>query len=71
MSVPLRQLTPREAEIVGLVLQNHYNESISARLHIELFTVKTHLKNIFKKLKVEGRTDLIYQSALQERMNRD
>lgn len=67
----LRQLTPREAEIVGLVLQNHYNESIAARLHIELFTVKTHLKNIFKKLKVESRTDLIYQAALQERMDRD
>jgi ATP/maltotriose-dependent transcriptional regulator MalT len=58
------QLTPREAEIVSYVLQNWYNESIAHHLHIALDTVKTHLKNIFQKLRVESRADLIYRAAL-------
>jgi DNA-binding CsgD family transcriptional regulator len=59
-----QQLTPRETEIVSYVLQNFYNESIAAHLRIKLLTVKTHLKNIFKKLGMENRAELIYRASL-------
>ncbi len=58
-----RRLSPREAQIVACVLSNWSNEFIADQLDIELNTVKTHVRNIFKKLGVESRADLMYQAA--------
>ncbi len=51
-------LTPRESEIASFVALGLTNEQIAEKLSIGSETVKTHLKNIFKKLGVENRTHL-------------
>jgi DNA-binding CsgD family transcriptional regulator len=51
-------LSAREAEIVGLVSQGYSNKEIEDELFISLATVKKHLFNVFKKLKVKNRVQL-------------
>jgi DNA-binding CsgD family transcriptional regulator len=65
------QLTPREAEVVGLLLQYYFIESIAALLGITLLTANTHWKNIRKKLVVESRAELLYQAAVLSREERE
>jgi len=51
----LRSLTRRELEILKLVAEGLSNEEIGKRIFISEKTVKTHLTNIFDKLKVNNR----------------
>lgn len=53
------QLTPREIEIVNLLRQGHPYKQISEDLFITIDTVKYHTKNIYQKLHVSSRTELI------------
>lgn len=52
-------LTNREKEILSLVAKGYSNKEISDKLFVSELTVKTHLKNIFKKLNVTSRTQAI------------
>lgn len=52
-------LTPREVEIVGMVAQGLRNRAIGERLSIPEGTVKVHLHNIYEKMGVEGRLELV------------
>jgi DNA-binding NarL/FixJ family response regulator len=52
-------LTPREMEIVRMVGQGLRNKAIAERLSISEGTVKVHLHNIYEKLKVDGRLELV------------
>jgi DNA-binding NarL/FixJ family response regulator len=52
-------LTDREQEIVEWVIQGMTNKEIGAQLGISDKTVKTHLSNIFSKLKVSRRLELL------------
>ena len=52
-------LTPREIEIVRMVGQGLRNKAIAERLSISEGTVKVHLHNIYEKLKVDGRLELV------------
>ena len=52
-------LTPREIEMVRMVARGLRNKEVSERLAISEGTVKIHLHNIYRKLKVENRVDLI------------
>jgi DNA-binding NarL/FixJ family response regulator len=52
------QLTPRELEMVRLVMDGLRNREIGERLHISEGTVKLHLHNIYEKLGVGGRMEL-------------
>ena len=53
------QLTPRERE-VGLLVGEGYNDREIARmLDISEYTVKFHLKRVFKKLNIHKRVELI------------
>lgn len=54
-----RLLTPRELEIVRLAAEGLRNREISGRLTITEGTVKIHLHNIYEKLGVTGRPQLI------------
>jgi two-component system alkaline phosphatase synthesis response regulator PhoP len=49
------KLSDREKEILTLVAKGESNQSIAQQLSIQEVTVKTHLKNIFKKLNVNNR----------------
>lgn len=52
-------LTDREQEIVSWVMQGMTNKEIAAQLGISEKTVKTHLGNIFSKLKISRRLQLL------------
>ncbi len=52
-------LTKREKEIVTYLFLGLPNKQISDKLHISEKTVTTHLNNIFKKMKVSSRTQVI------------
>ncbi|UQI47233.1 response regulator transcription factor [Streptomyces sp. HU2014] len=49
-------LSPREAEILGLLAEGLANRQISRRLFISEATVKTHLVHLYGKLGVDSRT---------------
>ena len=51
-------LSPRERQITSLVASGQQNKFISNKLQISEKTVKAHLTMIFRKLGVEGRTQL-------------
>jgi DNA-binding CsgD family transcriptional regulator len=52
-------ISPREQEIVTLVLKGYSNKQIAESLYISLNTVKAHLRNIYPKLEVKSRYELI------------
>jgi len=52
-------LTPREIEMVRMVARGLRNKEMSEQLAISEGTVKIHLHNIYRKLKVENRVELI------------
>ena len=60
-----RILTPRELEIVRLVAEGLRNREIAERLTITEGTVKIHLHNIYEKLGVSGRPQLILFATRQ------
>lgn len=51
--------TDREVEIIEQVLEGLNNQEVSQRLYISENTVKKHLSNIYKKLEVKTRTQLV------------
>ena len=59
--VPARDghLTKREWDIADGVSQGLRNKEIAARLNISEKTVKSHLNNVFSKLKISGRIGLM------------
>jgi two-component system, NarL family, nitrate/nitrite response regulator NarL len=52
-------LTPREVEIVRMVAHGFRNKVIAERLSISEGTVKVHLHNVYEKLGVDGRLELV------------
>ena len=52
-------LTERELEVVKWVIQGMTNKEIATKLGISEKTVKTHLRNIFSKLKITRRLQLL------------
>lgn len=54
-----RGLTPREADIIGLILRGKSNADIEKALFISIHTVKNHITNIHQKLGVRSRWQLI------------
>ena len=59
-----QSLTRREREVLGLVHQGLTNQEIAGTLVIELGTVKNHMHNILRKLKVNSRRDAVHVSRL-------
>ncbi|HXW50860.1 MAG TPA: LuxR C-terminal-related transcriptional regulator [Candidatus Acidoferrales bacterium] len=51
-------LTPREAEVAGLVLRGYSNRRIADHLVLAEYTVEDHLKRIFAKVGVRSRSAL-------------
>ena len=48
-------LTPREREVVALLVAGMSNKEIAQRLDIALYTVKSHIRNIMDKLALRSR----------------
>jgi LuxR family transcriptional regulator, maltose regulon positive regulatory protein len=53
---PLRQLTPREREVLGLVTAGLTNRQIAERLVVSEHTVHRHVTNLLRKLDLPSRT---------------
>ena len=52
-------LTKRENEIILLIKDGLTNQQISETLHLSIYTVETHRKNIMQKLKLKTPAELI------------
>ena len=52
-------LTSREKEIVKLILQGDTNRDIATHLFISENTLKTHIRNIYRKLKISQKRELL------------
>jgi DNA-binding NarL/FixJ family response regulator len=59
VSDPSRTLTARELEIVRMIAQGLRNKAIAERLFISEGTVKIHLHNVYEKLGLDGRLELM------------
>ena len=53
-----RLLTQREAEVLPLLQQGRSNAQIALALHVSVETIRTHARNIYRKLGVSTRRDL-------------
>ena len=67
MPVDRSQLTPREIQVVRLVIEGHRNRRIGIELSITEGTVKGHLHRIYRKLRVTNRHDAARRAATSER----
>jgi two-component system, NarL family, nitrate/nitrite response regulator NarL len=53
----ISQLTPREREVLGLLVEGADGRTIAARLNISRNTVRTHVQSILTKLQVHSRLE--------------
>jgi NarL family two-component system response regulator LiaR len=56
-------LTPREAEVLQLLQHNRTNAQVAHELSIGIETVRTHARNIYRKLGVSSRRELARSRA--------
>jgi len=61
------KITRMESKVIELIAQGHSNKEIASRLSISEKTVKAHLTNIFMKLNLENRYQLIVYGAQLKR----
>lgn len=52
-------LSPREGEVLELLLEGKTNQDIAAALFVSINTIKTHLSKLYAKLGVESRAQVL------------
>ena len=65
------ELTPREQEILRHLVRGLTNKEISTATNLAVDTVKTHLRNIYRKLQVKNRTQAISMAMKLSRNSED
>jgi DNA-binding CsgD family transcriptional regulator/pimeloyl-ACP methyl ester carboxylesterase len=65
MASGLEELSPREREVLGLVVEGAKNAEIAERLFISVNTVTRHLTHVYAKLGVAGRAQAV-RHALEQ-----
>lgn len=58
-------LTPKEREILVLMLRGFSNAEMTEKLYLSLPTIRTHVRNILRKLGVKNRRELLQPHALE------
>ena len=61
------RLTPRERQIAELICQGLRNGKIATLLQISPGTVKTHLRNIYRKTRVESKIAMLLRFVTETR----
>jgi len=61
------ELTPREVQIAELVCQGLGHGSIARELSIQPGTVKTHVRNIYRKVKVRNKISMLLRFVSESR----
>jgi DNA-binding NarL/FixJ family response regulator len=56
---PAPLLSERETDVLRLVAQGYVNKEIAQRLGIGVATVSTHIKNLYRKLAVRTRVQVV------------
>ncbi len=56
-------LTPRERQVMGLVVNGLLNKQVGGELHISEITVKAHRGKVMKKMQADSLPDLVKMSA--------
>ena len=54
-AAPVESLTPKELEVLGHLAEMLTTEEIAASMYISVNTVRTHVRNILRKLGVSRR----------------
>ncbi|MFC6012760.1 response regulator [Nocardia lasii] len=52
-------LTQRESEVLGLLVSGHSNRAVASKLVVSEDTVKTHIRGLYRKLRVSDRSGAI------------
>ena len=60
-------LTPREMEVLNLLIQGFDNNMIAEKLFLSNFTIRAHIRNIYDKLHVHSKSQAVAK-ALRERV---
>ena len=60
---PVKELTPRELEVLQLLAEGLPNKAIAYRLGISQHTVKGHVNAILGKLRVQSRTEAVVRAT--------
>ncbi len=56
-------LTPREAEVLGLIARGLRVADVALALDLAASTVASHIKAIYRKLNISSRAEATYQAA--------
>lgn len=56
---PVEQLTPREIDVLRLIVQGYTNRQVAEALHLSVRTVESHRSNLTSKLRLRSRLELI------------
>jgi DNA-binding CsgD family transcriptional regulator len=59
-------ITKREQEIMALIMEGKSNKEIADLLYISLSTVKNHIYNLFRKLEVTSRAQLMHLVMVED-----
>ena len=57
-------LTPREQEVMRLMIQGYMNKEIATALKVSIRTVEVHRSKVMKKMKVQSLPDLVRKADL-------
>jgi DNA-binding CsgD family transcriptional regulator len=52
-------LTDREKEVLSLLCKGYSNQEMASQLCISIHTIKKHIRNIYSKLKINSRSELM------------
>ena len=53
------KMSPRELEVAKLVCAGFSNDEIAKKLRIRAATVKTHLRNVYRRIRVQRKLDML------------
>jgi len=62
---PNSELTPKETEVLKLLVDGFSYKMIAAELEVSIDTIRTHIKNIYRKLQVNSSSEAVAKAIRQ------